>query len=238
MLDLALSLGADALHLFMLVPVGLRPRDRAGRDAAGRRVRAGPALVRRAGEDLPDRSQGHLRAALLTGSGLSASRRRGAMGDYSEGVHRAGHARQGGAHAAARQRRPRPAPVGDDPGCLAGTSVCFISNVGKVYPCGYLPVSAGDTLTQAFSEIWNASPLFEELRNPDAYEGKCGVCRYEAICGGCRARAYAATGNFMSEEPFCLYQPGRQAPEVDPSLKSRAEALTPGVRPLQRLWFA
>ena len=97
-------------------------------------------------------------------------------------------------------------------GCLAGTSVCFISNVGKVYPCGYLPVSAGDMLTQAFSEIWNASPIFTQLRNADAYEGKCGVCRYEAICGGCRARAYAATGNVMSEEPFCLYQPqGRWA---------------------------
>ena len=30
-------------------------------------------------------------------------------------------------------------------GCLAGTAVCFVSNVGEVYPCGYLPVSAGGT---------------------------------------------------------------------------------------------
>ena len=45
-------------------------------------------------------------------------------------------------------------------GCLAGTAVCFISNVGKVYPCGYLPVSAGDTQALPFSEIWNASPVF------------------------------------------------------------------------------
>ncbi len=91
-------------------------------------------------------------------------------------------------------------------GCLAGTAVCFISNVGKVFPCGYLPVSAGDTQALPFSEIWNSSPVFEQLRNPDACEGKCGVCRYESICGGCRARAFAAAGNFMSEEPFCLYQ--------------------------------
>src|SRR5262249_16944797 len=76
-------------------------------------------------------------------------------------------------------------------GCLAGTSVCFISNEGSVYPCGYLPVSAGDTRVQRFADIWNASPVFEALRDPEAYEGKCGVCRYEAICGGCRARAYA-----------------------------------------------
>jgi hypothetical protein len=24
---------------------------------------------------------------------------------------------------------------------------------------------------------------------------------------GCRARAYAATGNYLDEEPFCVYQP-------------------------------
>src|SRR5271165_7152507 len=29
-------------------------------------------------------------------------------------------------------------------GCLAGTAVCFISNQGEVYPCGYLPALAGD----------------------------------------------------------------------------------------------
>jgi radical SAM protein with 4Fe4S-binding SPASM domain len=92
-------------------------------------------------------------------------------------------------------------------GCLAGTSVCFISNEGRVYPCGYLPVSAGDTRVQHFKDIWADSPVFELLRNPDALEGKCGECRYEAICGGCRARAYAATGSFLAEEPFCTYRP-------------------------------
>jgi hypothetical protein len=24
---------------------------------------------------------------------------------------------------------------------------------------------------------------------------------------GCRARAYAATGNYLDEEPFCVHQP-------------------------------
>jgi hypothetical protein len=27
------------------------------------------------------------------------------------------------------------------------------------------------------------------------------------VCMGCRARAYAASGNFLDEEPFCIYQP-------------------------------
>ena len=92
-------------------------------------------------------------------------------------------------------------------GCLAGTSVCFVSNEGRVYPCGYLPVSAGDTRVQRFADIWNNSEVFRALRNPDAYEGKCGDCRYLSICGGCRARAFAATGSFLAEEPFCTYRP-------------------------------
>ena len=58
-----------------------------------------------------------------------------------------------------------------------------------------------------FKDIWNESPVFQQLRNPEALEGKCGDCRYEALCGGCRARAYAATGSFLAEEPFCTYRP-------------------------------
>ena len=86
-------------------------------------------------------------------------------------------------------------------GCLAGTSVCFISNEGEVYPCGYLPVSAGNTRLEPFADIWRSSPVFEQLRNPGSLEGKCGDCRFEAICGGCRARAYAATGSFWPRSP-------------------------------------
>jgi len=106
-------------------------------------------------------------------------------------------------------------------GCLAGTSVCFVSNEGRVYPCGYLPISAGDTRTMRFADIWNDSPLFRQLRDPGAYEGKCGACRYQAICGGCRARAYAATGSFLAEEPFCTYRPSLD--QVEPT-RSRGSA--------------
>ena len=30
---------------------------------------------------------------------------------------------------------------------------------------------------------------------------------YSAVCGGCRARAYAATGDPLAEEPDCAYEP-------------------------------
>jgi len=114
-------------------------------------------------------------------------------------------------------------------GCLAGTSVCFISNEGSVYPCGYLPVSAGDTRLTKFKDIWAESTVFNQLRNPQAYEGKCGECRFEAICGGCRARAYAATGSFLAEEPFCTYRPDLDTKAA--SLVSRRSLLENGRDP-------
>ena len=75
-------------------------------------------------------------------------------------------------------------------GCLAGTGVCFVSHRGEVFPCGYLPVEAGHVRATSFQQIWQHSPLFDELRNPNALSGKCGLCEFKKVCGGCRARAY------------------------------------------------
>src|SRR6202521_3134013 len=93
-------------------------------------------------------------------------------------------------------------------GCLAGTAVCFISHQGEVYPCGYLPALAGDLRKQSFADIWENSVVFNQLRDVNNLQGKCGCCEFRNICMGCRARAYAATGNYLDEEPFCVYQPG------------------------------
>lgn len=92
-------------------------------------------------------------------------------------------------------------------GCLGGTGFCFVSYQGEVCPCGYLPLFAGNIRQQRLSTIWNESPLFLDLRNPDNLKGKCGRCEYRWICGGCRARAYHAFGDHLAEEPLCLYQP-------------------------------
>lgn len=92
-------------------------------------------------------------------------------------------------------------------GCLAGTGVCFISHLGIVQPCGYLPLEAGDLRRQSLSDIWHRSKLFSTLREP-SLGGKCGLCEYAFVCEGCRARAYAATGDYLAEEPYCAYVPG------------------------------
>ncbi len=94
-------------------------------------------------------------------------------------------------------------------GCMAGNGYAFISYDGSVYPCGFLPIPAGNIRERKFSDIYENSPLFKVLRNPDDLGGKCGICEYRTVCGGCRARAYSLTGNFMTEDPFCLYIPVR-----------------------------
>lgn len=92
-------------------------------------------------------------------------------------------------------------------GCLGGITFCFISHIGQVQPCGYLELNCGNVKEQGFGEIWENSEVFRNLRDYSKYGGKCGKCEFIKVCGGCRARAYEATGDYLSEEPLCLYQP-------------------------------
>ncbi|MDY6863994.1 MAG: radical SAM protein [Thermodesulfobacteriota bacterium] len=95
-------------------------------------------------------------------------------------------------------------------GCLAGTGVCFISHTGEVFPCGYLPVSSGNITKKPLKEIWEKSGIFTQLRNPDLLKGKCGICEYKNICSGCRARAYYRFNDYLEEEPYCIYKPKKK----------------------------
>ncbi|MDH5543018.1 MAG: radical SAM protein [Nitrospinota bacterium] len=92
-------------------------------------------------------------------------------------------------------------------GCLAGSSICFISHKGQVFPCGYLPVEAGNIHRESFKNVWDNSEVFKNLRNPDALKGKCGICDYKTVCEGCRARAFYDKNDYMEAEPYCTYQP-------------------------------
>ena len=92
-------------------------------------------------------------------------------------------------------------------GCLAGVGFCFISHRGRVQGCGYLDVAAGNIREQGFQQIWAESPLFSDLRDLSLIKGKCRLCEYKRLCGGCRARAYETSGDYLEEEPYCVYQP-------------------------------
>lgn len=92
-------------------------------------------------------------------------------------------------------------------GCLGGITFCFISHTGQVQPCGYLELDCGNVKKKSFPDIWEKSEVFRNLRDYSKYGGKCGRCEFIKVCGGCRARAYEATGDYLAEEPLCLYDP-------------------------------
>ncbi|MCP8970704.1 TIGR04053 family radical SAM/SPASM domain-containing protein [Ectobacillus ponti] len=88
-----------------------------------------------------------------------------------------------------------------------GNGFVFISHTGDVYPSGLLPIKAGNIKETPLAEIYRNSSVFQDLRNPDKYKGKCGVCEFRHVCGGSRSRAYAVTGDYMESEPYCVYVP-------------------------------
>lgn len=98
-------------------------------------------------------------------------------------------------------------------GCLAGLAYCLVNPRGEVQPCAYLDVSAGNVRATPFSRIWAQSPLFLDLRRQE-YRGSCGRCAYRRVCGGCRARAYSASGDYLGEDPWCLYRGGEGKEEA------------------------
>jgi heme b synthase len=92
-------------------------------------------------------------------------------------------------------------------GCLGGIGFCFISHRGDVQPCGFLSANCGNVRQQSFADIWNHSEVLNDLRDYDKLSGKCNPCEFKRVCGGCRARAYEATGDYLTEEPLCSHVP-------------------------------
>ena len=103
-------------------------------------------------------------------------------------------------------------------GCMGGQQFAFISHRGKVQICGFLDVECGDVRAEGsdFRKIWETSEIFRQMRDLDGYHGRCGCCEFARVCGGCRARAYAITGDYLDEEPFCTYTPERLARASEP----------------------
>lgn len=112
----------------------------------------------------------------------------------------------------AQQRPPKlvqAGPIGRAAGVNEGRGFLFVSHTGEIYPSGFLPISAGNVRKDSLIETYRHSPLFVELRDTSRLRGKCGQCEFREVCSGSRARAYAMTGDYLAEEPFCSYVPGR-----------------------------
>ena len=242
-LDLAKNVGADALHTFLLVPVGCgvdiaedqmvppeeyermlnwfydrsleggielkatcaphyfrvvrqrRAEDRRAAEAAAKVAAIEPATAAKTAPS-SDGHPGHASAIgpndmlMPGGTGISLRPQAPPAGQHTG--HPSGHPNDMNAMTK---------------GCLAGTGVCFLSHEGEVYPCGYLPAIAGDLRKERFADIWNNAKVFNDLRDTNNLKGKCGCCEFRNVCMGCRARAFAATGDYLDPEPFCVYEP-------------------------------
>lgn len=92
-------------------------------------------------------------------------------------------------------------------GVSDGRGFVFVSHTGEIYPSGFLPISAGNVRQDSLVDVYRSSTLFRELRDPSLREGKCGLCEYVKICGGSRSRAYSLTGDYLAEDPRCVYMP-------------------------------
>jgi radical SAM protein with 4Fe4S-binding SPASM domain len=221
-LALAKGLEAQALHLFLLVPVGcgveIAPDQQISPTeyenvlnwmydaemAGGIELKATCAphyfrIVRQ--RQAEERRSGIFRAR------PSSHHRQQHAGGHPGGQPAGGHPGANGVNGDDGNQAARQAMNAMTKGCLAGTGVCFVSHRGEIFPCGYLPVEAGNIRQQPFRAIWEGSAVFADLRDPDLLGGKCGLCEFKRVCGGCRARAFGMTHEYLDEEPFCTYEP-------------------------------
>jgi MoaA/NifB/PqqE/SkfB family radical SAM enzyme len=112
-------------------------------------------------------------------------------------------------------------PVRRSFGVRDGNGIMFVSHTGDVSPSGFLPLVVGNVRTVSPADLYRDAPLFRRLRQPDSFGGRCGRCEFRAVCGGSRARAFAASGDPLAEDPLCSHEPGSPIIPAFPALKAR-----------------
>jgi len=87
-----------------------------------------------------------------------------------------------------------------------GKGILFVAHDGEINPAGFLPQPLGNVRDESIAAIYRDDPLLRRIRAAD-FTGRCGRCEYADMCGGSRARAFAASGDPLGEDPACPYQP-------------------------------
>jgi len=101
---------------------------------------------------------------------------------------------------------PRNEPRAQTKGTRDGKGIVFVAHDGDVYPAGFLPITIGNVREESLVDLYRESPLLRDIRAA-SFRGRCGACEYADLCGGSRARAYAASGDPLGEDPACAYVP-------------------------------
>ena len=99
---------------------------------------------------------------------------------------------------------PRCEPKAQTKGTRDGKGIVFVAHDGDVYPAGFLPVALGNVRRHGLAEIYRESLLLQGIR-AGRFRGRCGSCGFTDLCGGSRARAYAATGEPLGDDPACPF---------------------------------
>jgi AdoMet-dependent heme synthase len=97
-------------------------------------------------------------------------------------------------------------PRAQTKGTRDGKGIVFVAHDGEVHPAGFLPLALGNVREQSLVRIYRDSPLLQDIR-AGRFHGRCGGCEYADLCGGSRARAFAASGDPLGEDPACPYLP-------------------------------
>lgn len=98
-----------------------------------------------------------------------------------------------------------------------GGGILFVSHAGDIFPAGFLPLVLGNVKRDDLAAVYRDHPLLHEIR-AGRFSGRCGDCDFGELCGGSRARAFAACGDPLGEDPACAYVPrARPAPVRRPT---------------------
>jgi AdoMet-dependent heme synthase len=87
-------------------------------------------------------------------------------------------------------------------GTRDGRGIVFVGHDGTITPSGFLPLTLGNVREDDLVEVYREHPLLRRIRAAD-FGGRCGTCAFRQLCGGSRARAYAASGDPLGEDPGC-----------------------------------
>jgi len=109
---------------------------------------------------------------------------------------------------------PRKQPSAQTSATRDGKGIVFVAYDGQVNPAGFLPLDLGSVRDRPLAELYRDDETLRRIRAAD-FSGRCGRCEWADLCGGSRARAFAATGDPLAEDPACVWQPASVTEQVD-----------------------
>ncbi|MCK7515814.1 MAG: hypothetical protein MZV70_75480 [Desulfobacterales bacterium] len=186
-----IDLGAAAHHIFLLVPTG-RGKEMADQAITPQDYEETLNWFYDAGAGMPRSSSRRPARRITTGSFTSATEHEGRSRlSFQTGTGQPLHAMTRG--------------------CLGGSAFCFISHAGRSSPAATWSSTAARSRTRPLRRSGSTRTIFTRpAGSAAATRASAAAASSSRVCGGCRARAYEATGDYLAEEPLCIYEPGRR----------------------------